>query len=69
MCKTELLPLTHQLPCCCVKFEWFFIIRCIWSCVCQIILKILKMPVHVSNYTTDHEDMCPSVKLYRSYLR
>ena len=21
MCKTELLPLTCQLPCCCVKFE------------------------------------------------
>ena len=21
MCKMEQLPLTHQLPCCCVKFE------------------------------------------------
>ena len=66
MCKTELLPLTHQLPCCCVKFELIFITRPIWLCVCQIILKI---PVHVSNYTADNEDMCPCLKLYRSYLR
>ena len=68
-CKTELLPLTHQLPCCCVKFELFFITIPICSCMCQIILKILKIPVHVSNYTADNEDMCPCVKLYRSYLR
>ena len=69
MCKTELLPMTHQLPCCCVKFELFFITRPIWSCMCQFILKIQKIPVHVSNYTADNEDMCPCVKLYRSYLR
>ena len=69
MCKTELLPLTHQLPCCCVKFEILFITRAIWSQMCQIILKILKIPVCVSNYTADNEDMCPCVKLYRSYLR
>ena len=69
MCKTELLPLTHQLPCCCVKFELFFITRPICWCVCQIILKILKIPVCVSNYTADNEVMCPCMKLYRSYLR
>ena len=28
-----------------------------------------KIPVHVSNYTADNEDMCPCVKLYRSELR
>ena len=69
MCKTELLPLTHQLPCCCVKFELFFITRPIWLCMCQIILKIPKIPVCVSNYTADNEDMCLCLKLYRSYLR
>ena len=69
MCKTELLPLTHQLPCCCVKFELFFITRPICSCMCQIILKILKIHVHVSNYTAGNEDMYLCVKLYRSYLR
>ena len=69
MCKAELLPLTHQLPCCCVKFEILFITRAIWLQVCQIILKIPKIPVHVSNYTADNEDMCLCVKLYRSYLR
>ena len=67
MCKTELLPLTYQLPCCCVKFELFFITRAICSCMCQIILKIPKIPVHVSNYTADNKDMCLCVKLYRSY--
>ena len=40
-----------------------------WSQMCQIIWKIPKIPVHVSNYTEDNEDMCPCVKLYRSYLR
>ena len=69
MCKTEQLPWTHQLPCCCVKFEIYFITLAIWSWVCQIIWKILKIPVHVSNYTADNEDMCLCVKLYRSYLR
>ena len=69
MCKTELLPLTHQLPCCSVKFELFFITRPIWLCMYQIILKIPKIPVRVSNYTADNEDMCLHVKLYRSYLR
>ena len=62
MCKIELLPLTHQLPCCCVKFEILFITRAIWLQVCQIILKILKIPVCVSNYTADNEDMCLCVK-------
>ena len=28
-----------------------------------------KIPVRVSNYTADNEDMCLCVKLYRSYLR
>ena len=69
MCKTELLPLTCQLSCCCVKFELFFITRCIWSCMCQIILKIQKIPFCVSNYTAYTEDMCPCLKLYGSYLR
>ena len=69
MCKTELLPLACQLACCCVKFELFFITRAISSYMCQIILKILKIPVCVSNYTADNEDMCQCVKLYRSYLR
>ena len=68
-CKTELLPLTHQLPCCCVKFELFFITRPIWLCMCPIILKIPKTPIYVSNYTADNEDMHLCVKLYRSYLR
>ena len=56
MCKTELLPLTHQLPCCCVKFEIFLLPG---PCVCQVMLKIPMIPVHVSNYTADNEDMCP----------
>ena len=37
--------------------------------MCQIIRKVLKIPVCVSNYTADNEGMCPCVKLYRSYLR
>ena len=69
MCKTELLPLTHQLLCCCIKFALFFITRAICSCVCPIILKIPKIPICVLNYTADTEDICPCVKLYRSYLR
>ena len=48
MCKTELLPLTHQLPCCCVKFEIFFITR----------------PMCVSSYAEDTNDTCSCVKLY-----
>ena len=66
MCKTEQLPQTCQLPCCSVKFEISFITLAIWSQVCQIIQKI---PVRVSNYSADNEDMCPCVKLYQSYLR
>ena len=31
--------------------------------MCQIIRKIPKIPVHVSNYTADNEDICPCVKL------
>ena len=31
MYKTELLPLTHQLSCCSVKFEILFITKAIWS--------------------------------------
>ena len=69
MCKMEQLPQTHWLPSCCVKFEIQFITLAIWSPVCQILRKIPKIPVHVSNYTADNEDMCPCVKLYRSYLR
>ena len=30
---------------------------------------LLKIPVCVSNYTADNEDMCLCVKLYRNYLR
>ena len=33
-----------------------------WVICYQIILQILKIPVHVSNYTADNEDMCPLVK-------
>ena len=47
MYKTELLPLTCQLPCCCVKFEILFITKAIWLQVCQIILKIMKTCVRV----------------------
>ena len=35
--KTELLPLTHQLPCCCVIFEINYLLP--------------ELSVHVSNYT------------------
>ena len=62
--KTELLPLTCQLPCCCVKFE-IIIYYQNYLFMCQIIPKIPKISVHVSNYT---EDICLCVKLYRSYL-
>ena len=68
MCKTELLPQTHQLPCCCVIFE-LFLLPDPSVHACQIILRIPKIPVCVSNYTADNEDMCLCVKLYRSYLR
>ena len=62
--KTELLPLTHHRPCCCVKFEIIIYYQS-YLFVCQIIPKILKISVCVSNYT---KDICSCVKLYRSYL-
>ena len=59
--KTEILPLTHQLPCCHVKFEIMIYYQS-YLFMHQI---IPKLSVHVSNYT---EDICSCVKLYRRYL-
>ena len=61
--KTELLPVTHQLPCFCVKFEIIIYYKS-YLFACQIILKIPKISVCVSNYTEDTEDICSYVKLY-----
>ena len=36
--------------------------------MCQIIPKIPKIPVHMSNYTKDTKDICSCVKLYLRYL-
>ena len=60
-CKTEILPLTHKVPCCSVKFE-IIIYYQNYLFVCQI---IPKLSIRVSNYT---KDICLHVKLYRSYL-
>ena len=69
MFKMEQLPLTQPASLLLSNLKYNLLPYPILSQVCQIIWKIPKIPVHVSNYTADNEDMCPCVKLYRSYLR
>ena len=64
MCKNRTARSDFPASCCCVKFEIIIYYQS-YLFLCQIIPKILKISVCVSNYI---EDICSCVKLYRSYL-